>query len=118
VLQGGRKLVLVEVDDVIIRAVEQMGVAVFIGAEVFCFFAVVDKQTFESACGAVEIVESVSSGTQIVPARRACCPAPGSFARSTRSISKPCRRRRTVQGTASASRSQETGPKRPFVDRW
>ena len=65
-----RDLVLVEVDDVVVGAVEQMGVAVLVGAEVFRFVTVMDEQAFERAGRAVEIVEAVGAGPQVVPARR------------------------------------------------
>ena len=65
-----RKLVLVEVDHILVGAVEEMGVAVLIGAEVFRFVAVMHEQAFEGTRRAVEIVEAVGSGAQVVPARR------------------------------------------------
>ena len=42
----GRKLVLVEVDDIIVGAVQKMRVAVFVGAEIFSFVAVMDEKAF------------------------------------------------------------------------
>ena len=70
VLHCRGNLVFVEVNDVSIHAIEQLGVAIFVSAEIFRLFTVMNKQAFESACRSIEIVISVGTGTQIIPPRR------------------------------------------------
>ena len=55
---------------VLVRAVQEGGVTVLVGAEVLGLVAVVDEQPFQGTGGAVEVVDAVVAGSQVVPPRR------------------------------------------------
>ncbi len=74
ILQSGRNFILFEMENVVVLAIQQIRIAVLVGAEVLRLFAVVHKKTFERSSSTVEVIKPISAGPEIIPTRRIRCP--------------------------------------------